>query len=131
MKVKANTEGFTLVEVLVALAIVGLALPAMLFFVGGVADNTAYLRDKTVAQWIAANRYAEASLIRRLKGELLKGTSDGSVEMVNGEWRWLIDSHESNVEGIQQLDISVYRDKTGNITEDDAPLVTLQGLLEQ
>lgn len=123
--------GFTLVEVLVALAIVGMALPALLFYIAGVADNTAYVRDKTVAQWIAGNQYAEALLAHRLQGAALKGKAEGRVEMANSEWIWQSESFASKIEGISQLDMRVYRDEGREISAKDSPLVSFQALLEQ
>ncbi len=54
--------GFTLVEVLVALVVVALGLTALMVAVTGTARTSGYLRDKTLAQWIALNRIAEVRL---------------------------------------------------------------------
>lgn len=48
--------GFTLVEVLVALTIVSVALMASLRAIGSLAQGTADLRARTLAQWSAENR---------------------------------------------------------------------------
>jgi general secretion pathway protein I len=53
------TGGFTLVEVLVALVVVALGLAALMVSVSGAARTSGYLRDKTLAQWIALNRLTE------------------------------------------------------------------------
>jgi prepilin-type N-terminal cleavage/methylation domain-containing protein len=54
--------GFTLVEVLVALVVVAIGLAALMVAVSGTARTSGYLRDKTLAQWIALNRLAEVRL---------------------------------------------------------------------
>lgn len=54
--------GFTLVEVLVALVVVAIGLAALMVAVSGTARTSGYLRDKTLAQWIALNRIAEVRL---------------------------------------------------------------------
>ena len=54
----SRTRGFTLVEVLVALAIVAVALMASLRAVGGLAESAAEMRLRTLAQWSAENRLA-------------------------------------------------------------------------
>jgi len=51
-----HDSGFTLVEVLVALMIVAMALAALMVAVSGTARTSGYLRDKTLAQWMALNR---------------------------------------------------------------------------
>ncbi len=132
---RTGFTGFTLVEVLVALAIVGLALPALLFYMANVADTTTYLREKTVAQWIASNRYTEALLAKQLKGQVLEGSSMGRLDMANGQWIWQVEGYESESEGIQRLDIRVYRGSEASDEEDvikqDTPLVELLGLVER
>jgi len=57
-----SSRGFTLVEVLVALVIVAMGLAALMTAVSGAARTSGYLRDKTLAQWIALNRLSEVRL---------------------------------------------------------------------
>jgi len=57
--------GFTLLEVLVALIIVGTALASCLGAVGSLARNSASMRTLTLATWSAENRLA----IIRISGE--------------------------------------------------------------
>lgn len=51
--------GFTLLETLVALAIVALALTAATRAMGGTAAAAGSLREHTLAAWVAENRLAE------------------------------------------------------------------------
>ncbi len=57
-----RSAGFTLLEVLVALVIVGTALGASLRAVGGLASNSAGLRSAMMATWSAENRLVQARL---------------------------------------------------------------------
>ena len=56
--------GFTLLEVLVALVIVGTALGASLRAVGSLAANSAGLRSAMMATWSAENRLVQVRLNR-------------------------------------------------------------------
>ena len=61
-----RTAGFTLIEVLVALAIVAVALFAALRASGAATVNTAEYRDRLLAQWVAGNVMARAQVLRPL-----------------------------------------------------------------
>jgi general secretion pathway protein I len=51
--------GFTLLEVLVALAIVAIALAAVARAVGVSTDSEAQVKERMFASWVAQNHYAE------------------------------------------------------------------------
>jgi len=59
-----QTRGFTLLEVLVALVIVGTALAAGLRAVGSLTSNSAGLRASMMATWSAENRLVQIRLGR-------------------------------------------------------------------
>ena len=59
MSPEIRQRGFTLVEVMVALIIAAFLLPALLLGFNQQADGISYLRDKSVAQWVASNKMAE------------------------------------------------------------------------
>ncbi|WP_322010804.1 type II secretion system minor pseudopilin GspI [Paraburkholderia sp. J12] len=58
----AGTRGFTMIEVLVALAIVAIALAASLRAVGSLAASEADLHDRLLAGWSADNALAQLHL---------------------------------------------------------------------
>ena len=59
-----SNRGFTLLEVLVALVIVGTALAASLRAVGSLSSNGASLRTNMMATWSAENRLVQVRLAR-------------------------------------------------------------------
>lgn len=64
MRVRPTQRGFTLLEVLVALVIVGTALAAGLRAVGSLTQNSAGLRTAMMATWSAENRLVQIRLAR-------------------------------------------------------------------
>ncbi|MGU0811250.1 type II secretion system minor pseudopilin GspI [Pseudomonas aeruginosa] len=62
MSRRLSSRGFTLIEVLVALAIVAIALAAAIRAVGLMTDGNGLLRDKSLALLAAESRLAELRL---------------------------------------------------------------------
>jgi len=60
--IHTGSAGFTLLEVLVALVIVGTALGASMRAVGSLASNSAGLRTSMMATWSAENRLVQIRL---------------------------------------------------------------------
>jgi general secretion pathway protein I len=61
---RGPARGFTLLEVLVALVIVGTALGSSLRAVGSLTQNSSGLRSSMMATWSAENRLAQIRLAR-------------------------------------------------------------------
>src|SRR5699024_10415566 len=83
-----RTAGFTLIEILVALAVLAIALGAVIAAAGRYADNAAYLREKTLATWVARNRLAQFMLAPSWPDT---GHSDGDARMGEKRWWWRAD----------------------------------------
>jgi len=99
-----RSAGFTLIEVLVALAIVTFGMAALLGALSSSADSVAYLRDKTLAEWVALNRIEEVRLALRRP---TKGESEGEAEMAGRRWRWRQEVNETEIKGMMRIDVSV------------------------
>jgi len=100
-------RGFTLVEVMVALAVVAIALPALLMSLYQQVDSTAYLRDKSQAQMVAANKLTEMRLLSRARQSVLKGRDSGLASMGDREWYWWLESQPTEVDQFYRLEIRV------------------------
>lgn len=115
-----NHSGFTLLEVLVALLVLGFALAAVIQSVASQADNTAYLRQKTLAHWVAQNRLTEMRIQAAWATEEEKDT----VEMGGRTWHWRSKIEETPDPDLRRVEIFV------TVSEDEElPLAHLIGFL--
>lgn len=98
------TAGFTLIEVLVALIVVGLGMLAVIQTVSQTANNTSYIRDKTLAHWIAMNQLTQVRLLP--KAPNVDKSSD-EVEMAGRKWRWTMEVKQTPIDSIRRIEVSV------------------------
>lgn len=99
-------RGFTLIEVVVAIAIVGIGMFAVFTTIGDTANNVTILRDRTIAAWIADNRITEV----RLTGQLPSvDRTEGEVEMAGRRWHWVTTVSQTQVDGLRRVDVDVRR----------------------
>ena len=97
-------RGFTLLEVMVALAVLAIAMAALIKGGAENARSAGYLRDKTLAQWVAMNVIAE----QRLGTEWpAPGTRRGQEEMARHAWHWELKVSETFDEDVRRLDVAV------------------------
>lgn len=82
--------GFTLLEVLAALLVLGIALTAWQLRMAQNLDSAAYLRDKTVATWVALNQLELLRIAQRRGTAPLPGELQGSVTMAGATWYWVL-----------------------------------------
>ena len=120
-----RARGFTLVEVMVALAIVAIALPALLMALYQQIDDTAYLRDKTLAYMVAENKLAEMRLIISLTRNLSAGKDSGLASMADRDWYWWVETKTTEVEKFFRVDITVSLEEE----QQEQPLYTLSAFM--
>lgn len=118
-------RGFTLVEVMVALAIVAIALPALLMALYQQIDDTAYLRDKTLAYMVAENKLAEIRLVIGSTRNLSAGKDSGLASMADRDWYWWVETKATEVEKFFRVDITVSLDEE----QQEQPLYTLSAFM--
>jgi len=121
--VRATDRGFTLLEVLVALVIVGLGMIAVFGQVSQTLTATARLRDKTLATWVGTDRITEL----RLAGEFPDvGDRSDEIEMAGVRWAFRIKTSDVGVEDFRRVDVTVaFADKP------DRALVEVSGFLRR
>ena len=99
-----TARGFTLIEVLVALAIVAIGMAAVLEALTSSANTAMYLQDKTFAEWVALNRMETV----RLSGTIpATGTSNDKVDYAGRRWAWQQKVTTTQIPGMVQIEIDV------------------------
>ena len=113
--------GLTLIEVLIALAIISISVMAVIKAASQNISSTHYLQNKTIAMWLAQQvmNEARAGLIQRASSDNQKLTT----EMLGQEWYWKIDENETANQKIKMLTVKVFTDET---SKDEArPIISL------
>ena len=118
-------SGFTLLEVLIALAVLALSMAAAIKSVADYTNNQSYLRDRTLAMWVARNVLIEHQ-VRKEWPEV--GELKGSSEMGNREWRWLAVVSQTEEQELRRMDVEVYPIEG---EDDESPVSILSGFLVQ
>lgn len=97
-------RGFTLVEVMVALAIAALSLTAAAAAVSQMLDASTSMKERTYAAWIAHNKIAELRL-SNVVPEVSE--SSGKITYAAREWSWEAVVSETGVENLYRVDVTV------------------------
>lgn len=118
-----SSGGFTLIEVLVSLAILAIALSALVKSSGETTSNMEYLRDKTFAHWAAMNKAAEIQINEVWAST---GKSNGSIEMASREWHWTMKVETTPDKSIRKFLLEIRKDP-----DEDSPISTLTGFMSK
>ena len=111
-----EARGFTLVEVLVALMVVAMGLAALMVTVSGTARTSGYLRNKTLAQWIALNRLSEVRLNVTKFGQ---NTDTGELDFAGRTWHYDTRYFDTSIATMKRVVVRVYE---GNAKAKGSPL---------
>jgi len=120
---KSHAKGFTLLEVMVALAVIALALAAATSAVSGNIRNASGLQQRTYAHWVAMNKLTEMQLANQWPATK---TTKGSSLMAKQEWYWsaTITKTPDGFDLIRKVDITVRLNE-----DDESSLITLTGFV--
>lgn len=104
-----SAKGFTLIEILVALAIIAIALGAIISTSGTQAQQATHLKQKTIAHWVAMNEITKLQIANTLPD---LGDESGSTEMANHEWFWTRTTKElALTKRVREINFQIYADK--------------------
>lgn len=82
---KSNAFGFTLIEVMLAMAVFSIAGIALLGAASNNARNMGHLENKMFANWVASNQLVTASLVDTWPP---KNNAKGEVALAGRAWFW-------------------------------------------
>jgi general secretion pathway protein I len=97
-------RGFTLVEVMVALAIAALALGAVAASVSQMVEAAIAMEQRTYATWIGLNKIAELRLANTVPEV---GEDSDEITYAGRQWTWQVTISETDVEDLFRVDVDV------------------------
>ena len=120
-----RSEGFSLVEVLLALFMIALVIGVASEVTGHTVRNISSLQSSTFARWVALNQI-ESYKIEIAQGTAIAsaGADSGEAEMGNREWRWLREVSNSSSDTLLEVKVMVFH--ADDQTEEE-PIVTVKG----
>ena len=123
-------RGFTLVEMLVAIAIVGVIGAGISTAIGGMANQTRGLEQRTLANWIASNHLTRMRMLQRREAQsLAEGTEQTRLVFADRQWEVETKIKTTEHPWIRRIEVSVFEatDEEGR----QGPYSQLSGFLGQ
>ena len=111
MKTRSSSKritGFTLIEVMVALTIIAISLGALLNTSGAQANSASYLKQKTLAHWVAVNELTQMRIDKEFPD---LGDKKGYTSMANHDWYWIRTTKKTEDEDALEVTYTLYADK--------------------
>lgn len=113
---KFRHDGFTLIEVLLALSIIAIALTALLKAMTQNVENTRRIKEKTVSHWVAMQGVAmvQLGLLQITPGQ--ETTQD--TKMLGEHWYWRAKVSATPEKSIQLITILISTQPAGPFREE-------------
>jgi general secretion pathway protein I len=103
-----NKFGFTLIEVLIALAIISIALTAIIKATAQNTRDTLYIQNKTIANWVGAEIMNEARL-ELIKPPFAPDKLSEEMVLLNQRWKWEAQLKNTHNARIKEIDVTVFQ----------------------
>lgn len=103
-------QGFTLIEVMVALSVFSLAALAALQAASGHLTGLSALQDKTFAQYVASNRLAEITIEKNWP---IEDARNGQQTQAGVTWYWQQQVTETVTPDVVAVTVKVMKNKNG------------------
>lgn len=109
-------RGFTLIEVLIALAIIAISLTAIVKTTAYDVEDTIQVQQKSVANWVALNAMNRARL-----GLISTSVQNQKTTMLNRTWYYSITRKSTPDRYVSKIFVTVTAKSNGS------PIITLRG----
>jgi len=113
--------GFTLIEVVIALAIIAIGLAAVVAVAARSGRIDAGLQQRSFAAWVASNRMTRFRLDKHWPD---LGTQDGKVKLADQQWHW-----KATVKKTQDPDLRRVRIEVATAAKPDETITELLGFI--
>lgn len=110
-----NSHGFTLIEVLLALAIISIALTALLKVTSQNVENTKRLKDKAISHWVAMQGVAMVQLDMIELNPSIEATE--ATTLFNSKCYWRVQTSPTPNKHVQLITIKTSFSDTGPFGE--------------
>lgn len=97
-------RAFTLIGVLIALAIIGIVMVAILSVAARSTQVATGLQQRNLANWVAQNRIARLRIARDWPET---GTSSGTVSFARQQWRYQVEVSKTTDKALRRVTVSV------------------------
>ena len=115
-------QGFTLIEVLIALFIAGLLIGFAVSQVGQIADERIGLQERLAAETVAWNKLMQQYQLVEGWVESTTGAAEsaGTEETLGRPWRWQLEAESTFGEDFYRYQVEVFSDSTIEASDSDA-----------
>lgn len=116
MKPSIKFHGFTLIEVLLALAVIAISLTALLKATGQNIENTDRIKQKTISHWVAMQGISMIQLNLIQVNQSQESTQ--KTQMLDQSWYWRAKVSSTPIKSIQRIVISTSLNQSGPFREE-------------
>ncbi len=107
---RRNRRGFTLIEIMIAVAVFAVVAAALIKSTAMTARQTGLLQDKTVAGWLAENQLAQLRTSPRDPASFPSaGRNRFNVSMAGRDWEVMVDIQNTENTDVRRVEVAVYR----------------------
>ncbi|MGJ8692020.1 MAG: type II secretion system minor pseudopilin GspI [Thalassotalea sp.] len=112
-----HVSGFTLIEVMIAMAIFSLVGVALMSTANTNLSNTTLLEENMMATWVASNQLVELKLQNEWPP---KNNKKGDVELAKREWYWKQVVKKTTDDNLKAIIVEIRND-----VKDEKPITSL------